>query len=158
MAERRNDPVADQRGEELVITRVFAVPRTLLFECWSDPAHLAHWSGPRGFTVPHHSMDFRVGGKYRACLRSPDGVDHWVQGVYREIVKPARLVFTHAWEEEHGIPGPETIVTLTFVEQDGKTTMSFRQGLFSSNASRDGHSAGWSSSFDVLAEYVATLR
>ncbi len=103
-------------------------------------------------------MDFRVGGKYRACLRSPEGVDHWVSGVYREVVKPSRLVFTHSWEDERGTPGPETLVVITFVEQDGKTKMKFRQGLFQSTASRDGHSAGWSSSFDVLAEYLATLQ
>jgi uncharacterized protein YndB with AHSA1/START domain len=142
---------------ELSFTRVFDAPRTLIFECWSEPTHLAHWSGPRGFTTPHHSMDFRVGGQYRACLRSPEGVDHWVRGTYLEIVEPARLVMTHAWEDGQGNVGPQTEVTITFTEQSGKTTMTFRQAFFESTASRDGHREGWSSSFDRLDEHLAAL-
>jgi uncharacterized protein YndB with AHSA1/START domain len=143
---------------ELLITRVFDAPRALIFKCWSDPTHLAHWSGPRGFTTPHHTMDFRVGGRYRACLRSPDGVDHWVRGTYLEIVNPERLVLTHAWEDGQGNAGPETMVTITFVEQLGKTQITFRQAFFESAASRDGHNEGWSSSFDRLDQHLAALR
>jgi uncharacterized protein YndB with AHSA1/START domain len=157
MPAKRNDTVVEDACDDLLITRVFKVPRELLFECWSDPKHLAHWSGPRGFTVPHHSMDFRVGGIYRACLRSPEGAEHWVRGTYIEITRPERLVFTHAWEDEHGKAGPETRVVITFTEQDDGTEMTFRQSLFRSTASRDGHGAGWSSSFDALAEYLAKL-
>jgi uncharacterized protein YndB with AHSA1/START domain len=158
MAGRKSNAASRPAEHELVITRVFDAPRTLVFECWSDPKHLACWPGPRGFTAPHHTMDFRVGGKHRACLRSPEGVDHWVRGVYREIVKPERLVFTHAWEDEQGNAGPETVVTITFSEQAGKTTMTFRQAFFESAASRDGHGAGWSSSFDRLDEHLAAFR
>jgi uncharacterized protein YndB with AHSA1/START domain len=140
---------------ELVITRVFKAPRELVFAAWTRPEHLAHWSGPRGFTTPHHAMDLREGGRYRACLRSPEGVDHWVGGTYLEIQPPARLVMTHAWEDEGGQPGPETRITVSFVEEaPGRTRMDFRQTGFTSQASRDGHESGWSSSFDVLAEHL----
>lgn len=151
---------ADSRPaeHELVITRVFDAPRILVFDCWSNPEHLAHWSGPRGFTTPHHAMDFRVGGTYRACLRSPEGVDNWVRGVYVEIVRPKRLVLTHSWEDPQGNVGPETLVTVTFAEQSGKTTMTFRQAFFESAALRDGHADGWSSSFDRLEQHLAAQR
>ena len=142
---------------ELMLTRVFDAPRTLVFKAWIEPEHLAHWSGPRGFTVPHSTMDLRPGGAYRSCLRAPDGTEHWVQGTYREIVEPERLVFTHAWEDENGKPGLETLVTVTFAEQGGRTTMQFHQATFETKASRDGHADGWSSSFERLAEYLATL-
>jgi uncharacterized protein YndB with AHSA1/START domain len=158
MSARKDDAASSSAAHELVITRVFDAPRALVFECWSDPKHLACWPGPRGFTASHHTLDFRVGGKYRACLRSPEGVDHWVGGVYREIVKPERLVFTHAWDDGQGNAGPETVVTVTLSEQRGKTTMTFRQAFFESAASRDGHGEGWSSSFDCLDEHLAALR
>jgi uncharacterized protein YndB with AHSA1/START domain len=158
MGGRKSNVVPSSAKHELVITRVFDAPRTLVFDCWSDSTHLAHWSGPQGFTTPHHAMDFRVAGTYRACLRSPDGVDHWVRGTYLEIVKPERLVLTHAWEDGQGDAGPETVVTVTFAEQSGKTIMTFRQAFFESAASRDGHQGGWSSSFDRLDEHLTALR
>jgi uncharacterized protein YndB with AHSA1/START domain len=101
---------------ELVITRVFDAPLALVFAAWTEPQHLAHWSGPRGFTTPHSAMDLREGGRYRACLRSPQGEDHWVTGVYKAIEPPHRLVMTHAWEDAQGRPGPETLVTVTLSE------------------------------------------
>jgi uncharacterized protein YndB with AHSA1/START domain len=158
MAARENRSVAAQEKPELVITRIFDAPRALVFKAWADPKHLAHWSGPRGFTSIGDKMDFRPGGAYRACLRAPDGTENWVRGVYREIVEPERLVFTHAWEGEGGKPGPETLVTVTFADHAGQTEMRFHQAFFESKESRDGHREGWSSSFERLAEYLATLR
>jgi uncharacterized protein YndB with AHSA1/START domain len=118
-------PSASQRADELVITRVFNAPPALVFAAWTVPEHQLHWSGPEGFTTPHHEMDLRPGGRWRACLRSPQGEDHWVTGVYREIAPPARLVMTHGWESAPGQPsGPETLITVTFTEEGpGRTRM-----------------------------------
>ncbi|MET0542531.1 MAG: SRPBCC domain-containing protein [Variovorax sp.] len=147
----RTDP-----SRELTLTRTFKAPRSLVFAAWTTPEHLAHWSGPNGFTTPHHQMDLRVGGRYRACLRDPQGTDHWVQGIYREIEAPRRLVMTHGWTDAQGRPtGPETLVTVTFAEQDGQTRMTFHQAPFESLESRDGHQEGWSQSFDRLVDYLA---
>jgi uncharacterized protein YndB with AHSA1/START domain len=86
------------------------------------------------------------------------GPDLWQSGVYREIVAPRHLVFTFAWDQEDGTPGHETLVTLTLAEEGGKTRMTFRQALFATVASRDGHAGGWSSSFERLAEHLASLE
>ena len=144
-------------NKELRITRVFKAPRDLVFAAWTTPEHLARWSGPQGFTTPHHSMDLRVGGAYRACLRAPDGTEHWVQGVYREIEPPQRLVMTHAWEDADGKPGHPTLETVEFAEQGGQTLMHFHQGEFDSQASRDGHAGGWTQSFDRLDSYIREI-
>jgi uncharacterized protein YndB with AHSA1/START domain len=141
----------------LEITRTFDAPRALVFAAWTQPRHLAQWSGPRGFTASQDYMDLRPGGAYRACLKAPDGTEHWVRGVYREVVEPERLVFTHAWEREDGEPGPETVVTVTFAERGRGTEMTFHQAIFESVEARDGHRGGWSSSLDRLAEYLGTL-
>ncbi len=113
--------------------------------------------GPSGFTATFCEMDARPGGTYRACIRSPEGKDYWMQGVYREIVEPERLVFTFAWEDEKGEPGYETLVTVTFTEHEGKTQLTFHQAVFESVAERDSHHEGWSSCFDRLETYLAKL-
>jgi len=141
--------------DDLVITRVFQAPIALVFAAWTEPQHLAHWSGPQGFTTPESSMDFRPGGRYRACLRAPDGVDHWVGGVYQTIEPPHKLVMTHAWEDAQGRPGHQTLVTVTLSEEGPKATrMHFRQSGFESVASREGHGGGWSSSFERLQAHL----
>jgi uncharacterized protein YndB with AHSA1/START domain len=147
----------ETNNKELRITRVFKAPRALVFAAWTTPEHLGRWSGPQGFTTPHHSMDLRVGGAYRACLRAPDGTEHWVQGVYREIDPPRRLVMTHAWEGPDGKPGHETLVTVELAEQGGHTLMTFHQGQFDSQESRDGHADGWTQSFDRLDSYIREI-
>ncbi len=112
--------------------------------------------GPRGFTATHNENDRRVGGKWRLCLRRDEtGEELWQGGVNREIVAPERLVFTFAWDGEAGCSGPETLVTITFAERAGKTTMTFRQEVFDTTANRDGHQGGWTSTFDRLAEFLA---
>jgi uncharacterized protein YndB with AHSA1/START domain len=139
---------------ELVITRVFDAPRALVFQMWIDPKHAAKWWGPRNYPASEVTIDARPGGQWRHCLQSTEGKkDLWLGGVYREIAPPERLVFTFAWEEE-GERGLETLVTVTFVEERGKTRMTFRQVPFQSDGERDGHQWGWSSSFDRLAEQL----
>jgi uncharacterized protein YndB with AHSA1/START domain len=154
MTARRSDdtPSAER---ELTITRVFDAPPGLVFKAWIEPERLARWSGPEGFTVTSCAMDVRPGGSYRSCIRSPEGTDHCMRGVYREIAEPERLVFTFAWEDAEGRPGREMLVTVTFAEDDGKTRMTFHQAVFESVEDRDGHREGWSSSFDLLEAYLA---
>jgi uncharacterized protein YndB with AHSA1/START domain len=142
---------------ELLITHVFNAPRALVFEAWTKPEHMARWAGPHGFTASDGVMDVRPGGRHRACLHAPDGTLHWVSGVYREVVAPERLVFTHAWDDDSGKPGPETLITITFTEQGGKTLMTFKQTGFTSVASRDGHADGWSQAFQRLETLLAKI-
>ena len=149
---------AEEAGErELVITRIIDAPRHIVFQAWTEPDRVARWWGPQGFTTVYHDMDIRPGGAFRVCMRSPEDAEHWKQGVYREVVEPERLVFTFGWEDADGKPGHQTLVTVTFAEEGGKTRMTFRQVPFQSVEERDGHRGGWSSSFDRLADYVAQL-
>lgn len=146
---------AEPTERVLVLQRVFDAPRELVFQAWTEPHHLTQWSCPNGFTLTHCEGELRPGGAWRSCMRSPDGKDLWLGGVYREIQAPDRLVFTHAWLDDHGKPGHETVVTVTFAERGGKTEMTFRQAEFESVESRDGHRGGWTECFDKLATYVA---
>jgi len=145
-------------AHELTITRVFDAPRELVFKAWTDPSHVMMWWGPRDYPATHVEMDVRPGGAWRKCLRSIEtGRELWNGGVFREVVAPERLVFTFAWEEE-GERGLETLVTVTFADEGGKTRMTFHQAPFQTVEERDGHRGGWTSSFDRLDDLIATLR
>lgn len=142
-------------ARELVITRVFDAPRELVFECWTDPGHLAKWWGPTGFTAPSVTADVTEGGAWRTCLRDADGVEYWSGGVYLEVVPPERLVFSFSWDGDGQQPTEDTLVTVTFVDRGGTTEMTFHQSGFDTDASRDGHGGGWRECFADLATYLA---
>ena len=151
-------PPAAAESWELLLARAFDAPRELVYRVWTRPEHLARWWGPRDFTTPSIQADLRPGGAYRICIRSPEGADHWMRGVYREVVEGERLVFTFAWEEEGGSgrPGPESLVTVTFAETGGGgTEVTFHQAPFPSAESRDSHAGGWSECLDRLEAYLA---
>ena len=153
MVAPNNSPAAPAE-RTLVLTRVFDAPRELVFKAWSSPEHLANWFGPSNFTLPFCDVDFRVGGDYRLCMRSPEGKDYWVHGVYREIVEPQRLVFT--WErdgadDEHA---GHTLVTITLDDVAGKTRLTLHQATFGSTEIRDGHRHGWTEAFARMAAYL----
>ena len=149
--------VTEPADRVLVITRVFDAPRELVFKAWTEPAHMAQWFGPRGFTSKVLKHDLRAGGAYRVHMVGPDG-DHWSQGVYREVVPPERLAMTFGWGDANGNrTRPETTLTLLFEDVGGKTRLTLHNAVFESVTARDMHNEGWTSSLDCLAEYLATV-
>jgi uncharacterized protein YndB with AHSA1/START domain len=158
MDERKNNPSGTSSDRTLVINRVFDAPRHLVFEAWTKKEHLEKWSAPRGFTIPWSEGDLRPGGRWKCHMIAPDGVEHRAGGVYREIIPDELLVFTHGWEEDNGKVEHETVVTIRFAEEGGKTRMTFEQGTFKSVESCAGHKGGWSQGFEKLAELLAELK
>jgi uncharacterized protein YndB with AHSA1/START domain len=154
--EARSSAATESAERVLEIERIFDAPRNLVFKAWTEPEHLVHWYGPRGFTLPSCKLDLRPGGAWRSCMFSPEGHEYWVKGVYREIVEPERLVYTYAHENQDGTLVHETLVRVTFAEQRGKTKLTLRQAIFESLKERDSHRGGWNSSLDRLVEYLAT--
>ena len=143
---------------ELVITRIFDAPRPLVFKLWSEPEHLMRWWGPRGFTPISGRMDVRQGGRWSRLMRSPDGSVVRKHGVYRELVAPERLVLTYITDDAAGNPGPETLVTVTFADHDGKTRLTLHQTGFQSVAERDDHRRGWTGALDGFAAYLSANK
>jgi uncharacterized protein YndB with AHSA1/START domain len=140
---------------ELVITRIFDAPRRLVFEVWTEPEHLVRWWVPRGFTTISGRMDVRPGGAWSRSMRAPDGSIIRKHGVYREIVAPERLVLTYISDDLAGNPGPETVVTVTFADLDGKTRLTLHQAGFESILAREAHHGGWTSCLERLAEHLS---
>ena len=145
---------------ELVITRLFAAPRELVFEAWTDPNHVARWWGPRGFTITTHEMEVWPGGVWRFIMHGPDDVDYDNKIVYTEIVEPERLVYTHG-SGEAGEPW-QFQVTVTFAGQGNQTQLTMRM-LFASAADRAkaveefGAIEGANQTLDRLEEHLAKI-
>jgi len=143
---------------ELVITRIFAASRRLVFKMWTEPEHLVRWWGPRGFATISSQMDVRPGGTWSRSMRAADGNVIRKHGVYREIMAPERLVFTYVTDDPEGNPGPETLVTVTFAELGGKTMLTLHQAAFQSVAARDDHRRGWTEVLERFAAYLLAKR
>ena len=158
MAARSNAVVTEPSERELTIERIFDAPRELVFKCWTEPEHLARWIGPKGFSGTILTCELREGGNYRAHMRGPDGRDHWQHGVFCEIVAPERIVRTYCWTDADGRPTQlETLLTVTFADLGGRTRLTLHQAVFESVTACDEHRGGWSTAFDKLAEYIATV-
>ena len=150
------DPGMPLRDDELLIVRAFDAPLSLVFRMWEDAVHRPHWWAPKGCRTTHFTHDFREGGAWRACFVSDTHGENWQGGVYREIERDRRIVFTFTWE---GGPadGVETVVTITFGEANGHTLQTFHQTPFNSVERRDSHIMGWSTLIDRQQAYVEAL-
>jgi uncharacterized protein YndB with AHSA1/START domain len=122
---------------EIAMTRVFEAPREMVYEAWTKPNLLKRWLyGPEEYPLAVCEIELRVGGALRFVWRRRDGKDAGMgmSGVYREIAPPERLVFTEVWDKDW--TGGEALVTITFAEHAGKTTLT-QTVLYSSRAARD---------------------
>lgn len=114
-------------AREIVSTRVFDTPREAVFSAWSEPARLARWWGPKGFTNTFHECDVRPGGRWRFTMHGPDGTNYDNESVFREVISPERIVFRHV-EPVHGFDA-----TVTFEVLSKRTRVTFRM-VFDSEA------------------------
>jgi uncharacterized protein YndB with AHSA1/START domain len=145
-------------SREVTITRIFDAPRELVFRAWTEKEHLARWWGPHHYTNPECEVDLRVGGELRIVMRGPEGTLHPMSGVFREIVRPERLVFSVRAVDLEGTPLLEGLATVTFEEQDGKTLLTLQKtavGLAPiAERMLDGMEMGWSQSLERLEALV----
>jgi uncharacterized protein YndB with AHSA1/START domain len=111
--------------------------------------------GPRGSTTISGKMDIRPGGAWSRSMQAPDGSVIRKHGVYREIVTPERLVLTYVTDDSAGNPGPETLVTVTFADLDGETSLTLQQTAFPSVAVRDDHRRGRTGALERFAAHLS---
>lgn len=150
---------------ELVIVRTFDAPRELFWRYWTEPEYFKRWWGPEGFTTPVSRIDFRLGGTYHNCMKSPEGENYWSTGTYRDIIEPERIVFTDSFSDAEGniVPASyyemsgkwplELLVTVILEAQEGnKTKLILKHASFPTSEDRDLTEAGWNESLDKLAE------
>jgi uncharacterized protein YndB with AHSA1/START domain len=120
--------------QEVVITRVVSAPRRVVFDAFTNPRHVPNWLiGPPGWTMPVCEIDLRPGGTWRYVYRKDDGSEMTMQGSYREVAPPERLVSTESWGPEW----PETVNTMVLTETGGLTTITIT-ARYPSKEARDG--------------------
>jgi len=143
------------------MTRAFDAPRDLVFEAWTKPEHVRHWWGWRSSTMVHCEAEVRPGGSWRYVTREENGVEVPFTGVYQEVTPPERLVHTEIYDVEPFNSGDPAVTTVTFHEEDGRTTVTVTT-IYPTKEVRDmvlgsGMEVGAAESYDRLAERLASL-
>lgn len=158
-ASTESNPIGDR---DLLLTRLIDAPRDKVFRAWTEPELLKQWFAPLPWTTPVAEIDLRPGGASLIVMRSPDGNDMPNRGIYLEVVKNQRLVFTDAyikaWEPSDK---PFMTVILTFDEQGSKTlyTALARHWTVADKEAHEkmGFHQGWGLCTDQMAALVAKL-
>ena len=156
-----NELKAGVKPEPLVISRSFPAPRELVFRAWSSADHMKRWFCPEGYSVPEAEIDFRAGGVFAICMRSPEGQDFWSRGEFTEVSPPDRLTFRGAV-----VVGGEqkfsSHTTVTFEDEGAGARMTVRQAyeIFDLGflSAVEGAPEGWRTTLDKLEREVARIQ
>ena len=142
-----------QRDQVVGVRRRIRASRAFLFKAWTDPVRFVHWFGPKAWTVERCQIDARPGGAWRAWLKRGDGASICVGGVYMDVERDQRIVFT--WDNHNqGRPSNTlSIVTVEFLDcVDGvEVCVTHRELTTGQAVDMD---VGWNSTLDSLEEYV----
>ena len=162
-------------SKPFVISRTFVAPRTLVWDAWTKPEHLARWMSPKGMAPAVTRMDLRPGGCYHYSLKMPQGGEMWGKWVLREVVPPERLVWEHAFSNPEGgltrhpmAPNwpLQMLSVATFAEAAVKTTVTLHWTTLNATPSEQktfddahgGMTGGWTGTFEQLEAYLAEVQ
>ena len=154
----------------MVVTRVFDAPRALVWEAWTSPKYVMQWWGPKGFTAPFCEIDFRIGGKFLYCMRTPDGQEGWNAGEYHEIVPHEKIVYSLYFADaqgnkvdpaQYGIEHEpvEDVRDVVIFEDfgNGQTKLTMIGNETMEDAKNSGQLEGWNEIFEKVAAVIAGL-
>lgn len=161
---------AAENAGRMVITRTFDAPRELVWKAWTDPKYVMQWWGPKGFTAPVCKIDFRVGGKFLCCMRTPEGQEFWNAGEYHEIVPNEKIVSSmyfadsegnkvepeHYGIEHEAIENAYDVITFEDLG-NGQTRLTFVGNETMEEATKSGQVEGWYQILDKFAGVVTGL-
>jgi uncharacterized protein YndB with AHSA1/START domain len=133
--------MAKTKDISLSLVRTIKAPPEKVFAAWTDPKTLKKWMSPtKEMEVAVAETDLRIGGRYRILMREPDGKEHGVAGVYKEIVNPKKLAFTWGWENSTEM---NTLVTVELRKKGAGTELTLTHSKFADDKTRDMHNQGW---------------
>jgi uncharacterized protein YndB with AHSA1/START domain len=147
---------ANTNANEIRITRIYDAPVALVWEAWTDLAHVAQWWGPRGFTITTTHKDLRPGGTWVYTMHGPDGTDWPNFTRYHEVVPQRRLVYDHGASSADA--KPKFRMTVDFRDLDARTALDIVMTLATPEEAQETRAfikaAGGNSTWDRLAEYL----
>ncbi len=135
----------------LTIKRRLKAPPGRVYAAWTDPRQVVRWWGPEGAQNISAETQVRVGGRFRMVFRTPDGEEHDVSGVYREVEPDAKLVFTWMWRT---LQERQSLVSVLLKPDGEGTLLTLVHEQFFDEAARDRHNTGWSGALDKLEIYL----
>jgi uncharacterized protein YndB with AHSA1/START domain len=153
----------------LRIERRFDAPRELVFDAWTRPEQLMRWYAPHGCTIQLVKLEARPGGRFHWCIHNPSFGDCWCVGVYQEMVRPERIVYTLATADSagnqiepaqagHDPRWPrESLVTVTLTDVRGSTLLTLEQNVLESLAKHTGAHPSWLQMLERL-DQIVTVR
>ena len=158
------------KSREVDITYTFKHPRALVFSAWTNAAYLREWFAPHGCSINVRKLEIKEGGSFHYCISNPAFGDCWCTGIYKEVRVPERIVYTLINADENGNridpssigmdpewPG-ETLVTVTFSENDGITTVRLQQTVAESIAKRTGAHPSWIQMLERLESVIVHFK
>lgn len=160
--EARNPTLIERRGDrELIVTRTFDAPASIVYRAWSESDLFRRWWMPKsvtGVALVACDIDMRTGGKYRLefSIGGTDTITFY--GKYLDVVPNERIVWTNDEGKDGGEEG--AITTVTFAEQDGKTLLTFHEAYPSAAALEEalqGSAAGLPEQLDQLDELLGKV-
>lgn len=172
--QRFDDYAASRVGKPFTISRVFKVPRALMFKVWTEKEHFLNWFGPKGFEMKAGEFDLRPGGTFHYCMKTPQGQEMWGKAYYRDVVKEKRIVWITTFSDAAGnltrhpmAPDwPREMLTVaTFEDHPDGTKVTINWTPMNATAaehkvfdeSHAGMNGGWSGTFEQLENYLSTL-
>ncbi|WP_188456433.1 SRPBCC domain-containing protein [Virgibacillus oceani] len=159
-------------GRDLIMERTFDAPRELVFKVFTEPEHLEQWWGPEGWQTTVKKFELKPDGIWHYCMRCEDkdqgdfyGQESWGKSVYHEIVEPEKIVYTDMFSDAEGntnenMPGIK--ITMTFIEQSGKTKIVTRSEFPSEEDLKKimemGVVEGTASQYECLDDYLKEIQ
>src|SRR5204863_5640636 len=148
--------VAYPSDREIIFTRTLPAPRELVWQAWTDPQHVVHWWGPKGFTNTIHEMNVRAGGVWRLTMHGPDGTNYPNIITFLEVTPPTRLVYDHGDDVD-----PKLFHVTTDFIAEGARTKIVKRMRFRTAAERDERAKfgveGHNTSMERLEEHLAKM-
>lgn len=165
MTKAGNTTVELVGDRELVLTRSFKAPRELLWAAWTQRNQIEQWWGPRAFKTEVPTMEVKPGGIWHYVMRSEEWGESWGKATYQEVKEPEQLVYVDVFSDAAGNTVetmPESLVTVTFTQQDGQTLLTV-DTLFDSREARQkvlemGMEQGYDEQLDRLDEYLQQIQ
>ena len=147
--------VSPTPDRELSISRLINAPRELVWEVWTNPEHIKHWWGPEGFTNTISVMDTKPEGTWEFIMHGPDGTDYKNKHIYKELIKPEKIVLDH-------VTAPKFRITATFEAQGNKTLVTLHSEFESAEQLQDvirvfKADVGMKQNMDRMETYLITL-
>jgi uncharacterized protein len=138
----------------LRIKRLINAPRERIFAAWTTPADLPKWFGPETCQVLSSQLNLRPGGDYHLRIKSEKMGDIKLDGLFREVKRPSKLVYTWNFSGNPKLDFGESQVTVEFFDRNGATEVQILHEQLPNEEVKEDHNHGWNESLDRLERHL----